>query len=92
MLCCALACRAQVVVTSNLRDFPRSALADWDVHARSPDDFIVDQIHLDRKVVWSCVRQIAGSWRNPPGTVDDVLSRLERSGLLRAVAELQSGE
>ncbi|HLU98355.1 MAG TPA: PIN domain-containing protein, partial [Thermobifida alba] len=90
LLAAAIRARAQVIVTSNLRDFPRSVLADWDIEAKSPDDFVVDQIHLDRKVVWSCAQQIADSWRNPPGTVGDVLSRLERSGLVQAVAELRS--
>lgn len=90
VLAAAIWARAQVIGTSNLRDFPRSVLADWDIEAKSPDDFVVDQIHLDRKVVWSCAQQIADSWRNPPGTVGDVLSRLERSGLVQAVAELRS--
>ncbi|WP_166655534.1 hypothetical protein [Actinorugispora endophytica] len=52
--------------------------------------FVVDRIHLDRKVVWSCAQRIADSWRKPPGSVDDVLSRLERGGPVRTVAEPRS--
>ncbi|MFC4565239.1 PIN domain-containing protein [Nocardiopsis mangrovi] len=89
VLAAAIRANAQVIVTSNLRDFPASALAGWDIEVKSPDDFIVDQIHLDRKIVWSCAQRIADSWRNPPGTVGDVLARLERSGIVRAAAELR---
>lgn len=90
VLAAAIRSRAQVIVTENLRDFPSSVLSAWDIEAKSPDDFILDQIHLDRKVVWSCAQQIADSWRRPPGTVSDVLASLQRNGLHGSVAELQS--
>ena len=90
VMAAAIRARAQVIVTENLVDFPSSVLSKWDIEAKSPDDFILDQIHLDRKVVWSCAQQIADSWRRPPGTVTDVLTRLQRSGLHQSVAELQS--
>ncbi|WP_067602291.1 PIN domain-containing protein [Nocardiopsis listeri] len=90
VLAAAIRARAQVIVTENLTDFPSSVLSRWDIEAKSPDDFILDQIHLDRKVVWSCAQQIADSWRRPPGTVSDVFTRLQRSGLHQSVAELQS--
>ncbi|WP_433415170.1 hypothetical protein ACQP1V_36755 [Microtetraspora malaysiensis] len=35
-------------------------------------------------------QQIADSWRNPPGTAEDVLASLERSGLVQSVAELRA--
>lgn len=90
LVAAAIRARAQVIVTENLTDFPSSALSGWDIEAKSPDDFLLDQIHLDRKVVWSCAQQIADSWRKPPGTVSDVLASLRRNGLHGSVAELQS--
>lgn len=79
-----------MIVTNNLKDFPHEQLAQWDIEPKSADEFVSDQIDLNAKVVWSCVQQIADTWRNPPGTTADVLRSLERSGLLRSVAELQS--
>lgn len=90
VLAAAIRARAQVIVTENLADFPSSVLSKWDLEAKSPDDFVLDQVHLDRKVVWSCAQQIADSWRRPPGTVADVFARLQRNGLHQSVAELQS--
>jgi predicted nucleic acid-binding protein len=91
VLAAAIRARAQVIVTANLRDFPASELRQWDIEAKSPDEFIRDQISLDRAAVYAAVQQIADSWRNPPGSVDDVLDRLERNGLAVSVAELRAG-
>ncbi|GII64453.1 hypothetical protein Skr01_45380 [Sphaerisporangium krabiense] len=86
----AIRARAQVIVTNNLRDFPSDSLVNWDVEAKSADDFVLDQVHLNQKVVWACVQQIADSWKNPPGTTEDVLVSLERCGLVQSVAELRA--
>lgn len=88
VLAAAIRCRAQVVVTNNLRDYPADVLRDWDIEPLSADDFVLDQIDLSPKTVWGCVQQIADSWRNPPGHTADVLARLERGGLVRSAAQL----
>jgi hypothetical protein len=89
VLAAAIRARAQVIVTANLADFPAAVLARWDIDPKSPDDFILDQIHLDRASVFGAVQRIADSWRQPPGTTDDVLVSLERQGLIESVARLR---
>ncbi|MFF4413333.1 hypothetical protein ACFYY8_12445 [Streptosporangium sp. NPDC001559] len=91
MLAAAIKVGAQVIVTSNLRDFPSEHLAPWEIEAKSPDDFVLDQIDLDGRVVWACVQQIADSRINPPEAVDDVLDALEKAGLVESVASLRAG-
>ncbi|RFS81821.1 PIN domain-containing protein [Actinomadura spongiicola] len=91
VLAAAIKVGAQVIVTSNLRDFPAADMEVWNLEAKSPDDFVLDQITLDDRVVWACVQQIVDSRMNPPETVDDVLSALERAGLVESVAALRSG-
>ncbi|NBE97058.1 PIN domain-containing protein [Nonomuraea sp. KC401] len=90
VLAAAIKANAQVIVTSNLRDFPVETLATWGVDAKSPDDFVLDQIDFDDRVVWACVQQIADSRTRPPQTIYDVLDALERAGLVEAVAALRS--
>lgn len=92
VLAAAIRARAQVVVTDNLDDFPTAILRGWDIEALSADDFVLDQIDLNPKVVWSCIQQIADAWRNPPGHTADVLAKLERSGLVRSVAYLNAAQ
>lgn len=85
----AIRARAQVIVTANVRDFPVEALSQWDVEAKTPDEFLLDQFHLSGPVVYGAIQRVADSWSNPPGTVSDVLDRLERSGLVETVALLR---
>jgi predicted nucleic acid-binding protein len=89
ILAAAIRARAQLIVTFNLRDFPADELAAWDVEAKHPDDFLVDQFHLDAIKVHQAVQTVADAWSSPPGTVDDVLDRLEGSGLVQAAAVLR---
>jgi hypothetical protein len=54
----------------------------WDIEPKHPDQFVLDQIDLNRQTIYGAVQRIADSWRNPPGTVSDVLGRLERASLV----------
>jgi hypothetical protein len=65
VLAAAIKSSAQVIVTTNLKDFPEAELRPWNVEAKSPDDFVLDQITIDARIVYSCVREIANSRRNP---------------------------
>ena len=88
----AIRAQAQVIVTENLQDFPATTLRGWNIEALGADDFVLDQIDLNPKVVWSCIQQIADAWRNPPGHAADVLAKLERCGLVRSVAYLDAAQ
>ena len=70
---------------------PPALLGARNIEAKSPDDFVLDQIHIDARIVYSCVREIASSRHNPPDTADDVLAELERAGLVQSVAALRLG-
>lgn len=74
MLAAAIKSGAQVIVTRNLKHLPVSDLQPWDIEAKSPDAFVLDQVGINGRVVAASVRQIADSRINPPESVDDVLS------------------
>jgi predicted nucleic acid-binding protein len=90
VLAAAIKSFAQVIVTANLSDFPAGYLQQWEIEARSADDFMLDQITIDDRVVFACVQEIANSRKHPPVTVEDVLSELDNSGLVRSAAALRS--
>jgi hypothetical protein len=60
-----------------------------DMEAKSPDDFILDQIDLSRETVYAAVQRTADSRQNPPATFADVLAMLERDGLVETSAALR---
>ena len=43
----AIAARAEVIVTANLKDFPPELLEPYGILVQHPDDFLVHQFHLD---------------------------------------------
>lgn len=86
----AIKSKAQVIVTENIKHFPKSALAAWGIEPKRPDDFVLDQIGLDAKVVYACVQQIVDSRKRRPETVEDVLAQLERNGLTESAAALRA--
>lgn len=66
MLAAAIKAGAQVIVTANLKHFPAADLRQWNVEAKSPDDFVLDQVGIDGRAVAACVQQIADSRTRPP--------------------------
>ena len=78
-------------MTNNLRHFPADDLSPWNMEARAADDFVLDQIHINDKVVFACVQQIVDSRHRRPVTMRDVLAELENSGLVQSVAALRTG-
>jgi len=88
VLAAAIKSGAQLIVTKD-QDFTPEVLRPWNIEAKSPDDFILDLIDISEKVVWSCVQQIVNSRKQRPETVEDVLTQLERSGLVQSAAALR---
>ncbi len=61
----------------------------WHIAAKSPDDFMLDQVGIGGRTVAACIQQIADSRTQPPATAEDVLDQLERDGLVESVAALR---
>jgi hypothetical protein len=57
VLAAAITAGALVIVTSNIKDFPAETLGPLGIEARTPDDFVLDQISLDEGNVRDCVHQ-----------------------------------
>jgi hypothetical protein len=61
-----------------------------DIEAKSPDAFVLDQVHTGIRAVAASVRQIADSRTKPPEAIEDVLTQLERDGLVESVTALRA--
>jgi len=51
VLAAAITGHAQVIVTSNIKDFPAAYLSQFDILRQTPDDFLIHQFHLNRSLV-----------------------------------------
>lgn len=89
VLAAAVRSGAQVIVTTNLKDFPATALAPYDVEAQHPDTFVLHLLSLDAGAVARTVAAQAASLKNPPMSRGELLDTLESRGLVQSVAELR---
>ena len=51
VLASAICGHAHVIVTSNLKHFPKEYLSQFDILCQSPDDFLIHQFHLNQFLV-----------------------------------------
>jgi len=75
----ALAGRADVIVTSNIRHFSGTDLAELGILVEDPDDFLVDQWYLSAPAVADALVAMALQTKRPSLSPDGVLALLERS-------------
>lgn len=90
VLAAAIRSSASVIVTFNLKDFPRDCLDPFDVEAQHPDEFVVHLLDLAPGLVCSAIRQQRNSLRRPPLSTQSFLTALERQRLPETVARLRS--
>lgn len=76
VLAAAVASRSQVIVTSNLTDFPSSALDPFGVEAQSPDQFLIQLLDLYPDALARIVMKQADALQNPPMTYVQVLESI----------------
>ena len=89
VLAAAIFTGADVVVTYNLSDFPSATLEQYGIEAQHPDDFIVYLMDLAPSVICEAAKRQRMSLRNPPQSVEELLTVYERQGLAQTVAELR---
>ena len=89
VLAAAIRCRADVIVTYNLNDFPKEALEPHDIQAQHPDEFIGHLIDLSPGIVCGAVKRMRAALKNPPYDVGELLQTFEGLGLVQTVAALR---
>jgi predicted nucleic acid-binding protein len=90
VLAAAIRAGAQVIVTSNVKDFPPAALEPFHIEAQHPDVFILGVIDLDPGAVVTVVHQQQKDLVRKPMSVPQLLDLLERQGLVQSVTALRT--
>jgi predicted nucleic acid-binding protein len=89
VLAAAIRAHAQVIVTQNVKDFPRDALEPYAIEAQSPDEFVLNLLDLWRPTVDRVIDQMVSVLTQPPVDRDQLLSILARDGLPQTAALLR---
>ena len=84
----AIRSNSEMIVTFNLKDFPGERLAEFDIEAIHPDEFIADLLDLNQALVLQAVQRQRSRPRNPPKSVDEYSDTLLKLGLPMTVRAL----
>ena len=69
------------MVTTNVKHFPREALAPYNIIAQHVDTFVRGLLEIDIDSALAAFADDRAALMNPPMTVAEYLASLERSGL-----------
>jgi hypothetical protein len=89
VLAAAIRTRASVIVTFNVGDFPEAVLDPLGIEAQHPDEFLTHLLDLAPGAVWAAVKRQRAALKNPPKTVEELLTTLQQQQLPRTVARLR---
>lgn len=81
VLAAALSARADVLLTFNLKDFPKESLRGGKVRVLHPDAYLLELLEKEPVTVRGQLKQQARSNRRAPRTFDDLCLALSKAGL-----------
>ena len=89
VIAAAVLAKADVIVTSNLRDFPLGALEPYHLLVHSPDEFLLHQYHLNP---WTMLEKLDNQASAIGQSRTSIIQRLKETAPLfvKAVCERQS--
>lgn len=76
VLAVAVMSRSQVIVTSNIQDFPDTALDPFGIEAQTPDEFLTYLFDLNPRRMVKILIEQAQDLDDPPMSVQEVLAEL----------------
>lgn len=81
VLAAAIKTNANVIVTNNLKDFPKAYLSTFGLAAKNADDFITDTIDLNQELAVQAFRKLVLNRTNPDLDEYEVLNIFRKNGL-----------
>lgn len=90
VLAAAIKANAEMIVTYNLKDFPKEILDQYYIEAIHPDDFILCQIDLNPGAVRAAILSVLKDLIKPPVNITEYLRILEKRGLTKTVSRLKA--
>lgn len=89
ILAAAIHSSSSVIVTYNLKDFPKKNISQHGIEAQHPDEFLINLFDLSSEMVCLAVKRHRASLKSPPKNVEQYLSTLAKQSLSNAVQKLK---
>jgi predicted nucleic acid-binding protein len=90
VLAAAIHSQAQIILTSNLRDFPATVLAPYSIVAQGPDEFLTQLVEQHPTEVQSVIAEMRARKTRPPVALTELLQKLAQQNLPQFVARLRT--
>lgn len=81
VLAAAIKTNANLIVTSNIKDFPEEYSQSFGLNAKTADDFLTDIIDLNQEQAVAAFKEMVLNKKNPKQDEFEVLNLLRNSGL-----------
>lgn len=81
VLAAAIKSNAEVIVTNNLKDFPADYLNNFNISAKSADDFLTDIIDLNHEMALEAFKMMVSIKNKPDLDEYQVLDSFRKNGL-----------
>ena len=91
VIAAAIKSKADIIVTENLKDFPRKVLAKYGIEAKSSDDFIADAISLNPTLATDAITRMRLRLDRPDKTAEIWLLDMKMTGLTQSAEQLRDG-
>lgn len=85
----AIRSKADVIVTYNLKDFPKSIEHEYDIEIQHPDEFLCNVYDLHPEKAREAFAKMVKRLKNPPKSQSEVLETLSKSDLKRIIEKLK---
>lgn len=92
VLAAGIACHADAIVTWNEKDFPKEVLDQFGVEIQTPDEFVLNQLMLDKVRAATAIKRMRERWERPQMDAAALIATFEKRGLPQTAAHLRDLE
>lgn len=89
VLAAAITGHADAIVTWNEKDFPRDVLDPFGIEVQTPDEFVLNQLMLEKMAALSAIKRMRERWARPQYDGPALVSLFEMRGLPQTAAHLR---
>lgn len=81
VLAAAIVGHADAIVTFNTKDFPEAVLQPYGIEVQHPDEFVVNQLQLQKIPALSAIKKMRARWTNPARPAQELITAFELRGM-----------
>lgn len=85
----AIAGHADAIVSWNEKDFPAEVLDQFGIELQTPDEFVLNQIMLQKFLALAAIKRMRERWERPQYDAIALVELLEKRGLPQTAAHLR---